>query len=103
MNEEHNNQKYKEIIDQLKSEKMDWDFNDFLKSTENLPQKEDEAPIIPIEKNASKKMVKFWWAAAAIVIFSLGFFGIKWMTGDDSPQENDKLVAQEIQKQKLLR
>lgn len=76
MNNDKFQNKYDEIFQNIKEEKMDWDFEDFLKKAEG---KEDEAqgneaPIIPIDTKIKPSFPKwFWMAAGLVLLFSIGF------------------------------
>jgi len=94
--------KYDGIFQEIKEEKMDWDFEDFLKKAE---QKEDEVqenkqtPIIPIGTKAKPSFPKwFWMAAGVIVLLSAGFILNR---NQHSQVENQaQLVENQIKKQK---
>ncbi|WP_185095859.1 hypothetical protein [Chryseobacterium daeguense] len=68
--------KYDEIFQNIKEEKMDWDFEDFLKKAEGKDEAADNsaAPIIPIGSKTKPSFPKwFWMAAGLVLIFSIGF------------------------------
>ena len=59
--------KYNEVFQSLKEEKMNWDFEDFLQKAESKV----DLPIIPI-RNEKKSLSKWvWMAACAVVVFGL--------------------------------
>ncbi|WP_294284801.1 hypothetical protein [uncultured Chryseobacterium sp.] len=94
--------KYNEIFRDMKEEKMDWDFEDFLKKAE---QKEDEVQenkqtqIIPIDTKARPSFPKwFWMAASVIVLLSVGF--IFNMNQHSQVEDQAKLVENQIKRQK---
>ncbi|MEC5157918.1 hypothetical protein [Chryseobacterium sp. MP_3.2] len=62
--------KYKEITQELKEEKMDWDFEDFLKKTK------EEEKVIPLASKAKGGSIPktFWMAASVILLISAGVF-----------------------------
>lgn len=68
--------KYDEIFQDLKEDKMDWDFGDFLKKAEG---KEDEvqnndAPVIPIGIKSKPSFPKWFWMAASVaLLLGIGF------------------------------
>lgn len=85
--------KYKEIFQELKEEKMNWDFEDFLKETE----KEKPFYVISKKKNTSSQKI-YWLAASFVLLVSMGFF-FKFLN-NNSIDEQDNLVKNEILKQK---
>ena len=88
MNSDKSQDKYDEIVKNLKSEKMDWDFEDFMQKTED---KTSEISTIK-----PKKYTLFWLAASLILIFGIGFFFIN----DNKNNTDDTFVKNEILKQK---
>ena len=58
MNKDSFQDKYNEIFQEIKEEKMDWNFEDFLKKTEEKPE---ETKIIPLQK-------KIWWWQSKMVL-----------------------------------
>nr|WP_314495240.1 hypothetical protein [uncultured Chryseobacterium sp.] len=96
MNNDQYQNKYNKVINDLKEEKMNWDFEDFLQKAEgNL---NNEAEIIPIRKAKPSFPKTFWMAASVILLFSVGF--IFNYTQNDNVENQAQLVANEIQKQK---
>lgn len=90
MSKDQSQDKYKEVFQELKEEKMEWSFDDFLKKTE-------ESPIIPIQETKPKFPKWFWMAASLVLVFGLGsllFFNA------GSAHKDDSLVKNEILKQK---
>lgn len=88
--------KYKEVFNDLKEEKMNWDFEDFLQKAEG--NFNDEAEIIPISKDKPSFPKWFWMAASVVLIFSVGLF---FNNNQNVDVENQaQLVENEIQKQK---
>ncbi len=94
--------KYNEVFQDLKEEKMDWDFEDFLKKTEGNDEvvNDDEAPVIPIGSKARPSMPKwFWMAASVVILLSIGFiFNYNQKNVEDQAQ----LVENQIKQQKDL-
>ena len=88
MNSDKSQDKYDEIVKNLKSEKMDWDFEDFMQKTED---KTSEISTIK-----TKKYTLFSLAASLILIFGIGFFFIN----DNKNNADDTFVKNEILKQK---
>lgn len=88
MNSDKSQDKYDEIVKNLKSEKMDWDFEDFMQKMED---KTSEISTIK-----PKKYTLFWLAASLFLIFGIGFFFIN----DNKNNADDTFVKNEILKQK---
>ncbi|WP_185142136.1 hypothetical protein [Chryseobacterium pennipullorum] len=92
--------KYNDIFREMKEEKMDWNFEDFLQSAESKDAEKDDAPVIPLEKNKPSFPKWFWMAAGITLLFSLGLF----FYNNDSPGANahdrEKLVKDEVLRQK---
>jgi len=86
--------KYKEVFKDLKDEKMNWDFEDFLQKAEG----NDEAEIIPIGKGKPAFPKWFWMAASVVLLFSVGLIFNHNQNADVENQA--QLVENEIQKQK---
>jgi hypothetical protein len=92
--------KYDEIFSDLKEEKMEWSFEDFLQKAEGEEPEKNAAPIIPLEEKKKPSFPKwFWMAASVMLIFGFGFFLNNKDTGTDV-QDREKLVKDEILKQK---
>ncbi|WP_258319609.1 hypothetical protein [Chryseobacterium chendengshani] len=88
--------KYKEVFKDLKEEKMNWDFEDFLQKAEGNADHEGE--IIPISKAKPSFPKWFWMAASVILLFSIVLI---FKYNQNANVENQaQLVANEIQKQK---
>ena len=86
--------KYKEITQDLKQEKMNWDFEDFLEKTK---QEEKVVPLVPQTKGGSFPKT-FWMAASVILLVSIGiFFNYE---NENTISKNDELVQNEILKSK---
>ena len=86
--------KYNEIFQELREEKMNWDFEDFLAEAEkekNLTNK--------ISEKKSASFPKFYWMAASVVLLvSMGvFYNVSTKNKMD---EQSELVKNEILKQK---
>lgn len=92
--------KYDEVFQHLKEEKMDWDFEDFLKKAEGKEgvEKNDEAPIIPIDSKNKPAFPKwFWMAASAVVLLSIGFV---FNYNHQSIKDQAQMVENQIKQQK---
>ncbi|WP_312902801.1 hypothetical protein [Chryseobacterium taichungense] len=92
--------KYNEIFQQLKEEKMDWDFEDFLKKAEDKDEVQDnnETPIIPIDSKNRPSIPKwFWMAASVVVLLSIGFI---FNYNNKNIEEQAQLVENQIKLQK---
>lgn len=94
MEKDRSKDKYKEITQELKEEKMNWDFEDFLKKTE---ESEKIIPLVNKTKGGSFPKT-FWMAASVILLLSIAIF-FNYET-KKSVKEQDNLVQNEIQKQK---
>lgn len=93
--------KYDEIFQNIKEEKMDWDFEDFLKKAEGKDDEvqENETPIIPIGTKAKPSFPKWFWMAASIVLLlSIGIIFNYNKNSDVVDQA--KLVENQIKQQK---
>ncbi len=88
--------KYDEVFQELKKEKMDWDFDDFLKKTEE----NQETKVLPIVEHKKQKSTKIYWLAASIILLICGFFGIKFWNQNQNIESQNVLVENQIQKQK---
>ena len=99
MNKDQSQNKYDEIFQEIKEEKMDWSFEDFLQQTEGgAPGTEtNDVPIIPLQKNKPSFPKWFWMAAGIVLVFSVGFFFNDYRTG---VLEKEQLVKNEVLKQK---
>ncbi|SHG66575.1 hypothetical protein [Chryseobacterium vrystaatense] len=99
MNKDQFQNKYDEIFQDMKEEKMDWSFDDFLAKAEGgVPDSEkDDAPIIPLQKNKPSFPKWFWMAAGLVLLFSVGFFINDYGNG---VSEKEQFVKEEVLKQK---
>ncbi|PWN58864.1 hypothetical protein [Chryseobacterium viscerum] len=89
--------KYDEIFRDIKEEKMDWSFEDFLQTAEGTEQ--NTVPIIPLEEKKKPSFPKwFWMAASVMLVFGIGFF-LNNNSGTEV-QDTGRLVKDEILKQK---
>ena len=96
MNNDQFQDKYKEVFKDLKKEKMNWDFEDFLQKAEG--NKDNEAEIISINR-ANPSFPKWFWMAASVVLLLSA--GLIFNNNQNADVENQaQLVANEIQKQK---
>lgn len=90
--------KYNEIFQDLKEEKMDWSFEDFLQTAEGAEPEQHIAPFIPLEEKKKPSFPKwFWMAASVMLVLSIGFF---LNNNNKNAQDKEKLVKDEILKQK---
>lgn len=93
--------KYDEIFQGIKEEKMDWDFEDFLKKAEG---KEEDAqgnntPVIPIGTKTKPSFPKwFWMAASVVLLLSIGFIFNYNQNAD--LKDKAQLVENQIRQQK---
>lgn len=99
MNKDQFQNKYDEIFREIKEEKMDWSFEDFLQKAEGGADDSEanQASIIPLHKNKPSFPKWFWMAAGLVLLFSIGFFFNDYRTG---VIEREKLVKDEVLKQK---
>lgn len=92
--------KYDNIFRELKEEKMDWSFEDFLQKAEGEESEQNAAPVIPLAEKKKPSFPKwFWMAASVMLIFGIGLFLNHKETGANV-QDREKLVKDEILKQK---
>ena len=90
MNNDKFQDKYNQIFQELKEEKMDWDFEDFLQKVE---KNSTDEKIVPIQKGSGNTKW-FWMAASVILLFGLGmFFKINF----EKPQVQPKIVNNNVQ------
>ncbi|QOW11530.1 hypothetical protein Q73A0000_14700 [Kaistella flava (ex Peng et al. 2021)] len=94
MKKDQTQDKYKEITQELKEEKMNWDFEDFLEKTK---QEEKVIPLVSKTKSGSFPKT-FWMAASVILLVSIGIF-FNYESRNTIDQQN-QLVQNEILKQK---
>lgn len=86
--------KYDEIFRELREEKMNWDFEDFLAEAEK-----EKKLTTKISEKKSASFPKFYWMAASVVL--LVSMGVFYKISDQSKMdEQDQLVKNEILKQK---
>ena len=94
--------KYNEVFQHLKEEKMHWDFEDFLTKADgnhNEPENKNEAPIIPIDSKNKPSFPKWFWLAASVVLLlSIGF--IFNYNQKSSVNDQAQLVENQIKQQK---
>lgn len=93
--------KYEEIFQNLKEEKMNWDFDDFLKKTEekNDEVQESITPIVPIDTKTKPSFPKwFWMAASVVLLLSVGL--IFNYTHNSNMENQAQLVENQIKKKK---
>lgn len=94
MNTNDTDNKYKEIFEELKEDKMNWNFEEFLAEAE---KKDNIIPLVSKTKGGGIPKI-FLMAASVVLLVSLG---IVFKTSTDSKiTEKDHLVRNEIQKQK---
>jgi hypothetical protein len=93
--------KYDEVFRNLKEEKMEWDFEDFLKQAEGKEHAKDnsEAPVIPINNKNKPAFPKwFWMAASTVVLLIIGFI-FNYNT-HQSVQDQALMVENQIKREK---
>ncbi len=91
--------KYNEVFQKLKQEKMNWDFEDFLKKN-NEPQNKSEG-IIPIQHKKTLFQSKIMWLAASVILIGGIFFGTQlWNQQPSHIDEQNKMVQNEVERQR---
>ncbi|WET47657.1 hypothetical protein PYS58_13825 [Chryseobacterium indologenes] len=91
--------KYNEIFRDIKEDKMEWSFDDFLQQAENKTPEENTTPIIPLKESKKPSFPKWFWMAASIMlVFGIGFF-LKKNSGT-GVHDKESLVKNEVLKQK---
>ena len=92
--------KYDKVFQDIKEEKMDWSFEDFLQKAEGTEPEQSVTPIIPLEKKKKPSFPKwFWMAASVMLVFGIGLF----LNNRDSGAgvlDQEKLVKDEVLRQK---
>lgn len=94
MQNDKSQEKYSEIFGDLKEEKMDWNFEDFLAKAEKI---EIEKPVVSGKKGASFPKI-FLMAASLVLLVSLGM--VFKLFNRPTQTEQSLLVENEIRKQK---
>ncbi|MDR6489499.1 hypothetical protein J2799_004038 [Chryseobacterium vietnamense] len=92
--------KYNKVFREIKEEKMDWSFEDFLQTAEGAEPEQNMAPIIPLEKKKPSFPKWFWMAASVMVVFGIGLFLNYNNSRTADARDREKLVKDEILKQK---
>ncbi|WP_185148460.1 hypothetical protein [Chryseobacterium pennae] len=91
--------KYDEIFRDIKEEKMEWSFDDFLQQAENTKPEENATPVIPLEEKRKPSFPKWFWMAASIMLV----FGVGLLLKNNSGTEvhdKESLVKNEVLRQK---
>ncbi|MBK1898250.1 hypothetical protein [Chryseobacterium paridis] len=96
MNNDQFQDKYEEIFRDIKDEKMDWDFEDFLQKAEGV---NDDEKIIPLEKK-KPSFPKWSWMAASVVVLLCAGFIMNYFQNNSVVNDQSKLVEHEIKQQK---
>lgn len=91
MNKDRYQDKYNEIFQELKEERMDWSFDDFLQKTE-------ETSIVPLITQKKPGLPKWFWMAASVILV----FSVCGLLFIEDWKDREKLVQSEILKQKDL-
>lgn len=98
MKKDQSQDKYNEVFRDIKEEKMEWSFEDFLQTAEDAEPEQNTIPLIPLEEKKKPSFPKwFWMAASVMLVFSIGFF---LNSNNKEAQDKEKLVKEEILKQK---
>lgn len=99
MNKDKFQDKYDEIFHDIKEEKMDWDFEDFLQKAEGGDSENKETPIIPLMTKSKPSFPKWFWMAASLaLIFSVGF--VFNYNQKSETEEKAQFVENQIKNQK---
>lgn len=92
--------KYDKVFQDIKEEKMDWSFEDFLQKAEGIEPEENITPIIPLEEKKKPSFPKwFWMAASVMLVFGIGLF-LNNRDSDAGVLDQEKLVKDEVLRQK---
>ena len=91
MNKDKFQDKCQEIFQEIKEEKMDWGFEDFLQKVEKKPADEK---IVPIQKKGGGNTKWFWMAASVVLFFGLGMF---FKSNFEEPQIQPTIVNNNVQ------
>lgn len=86
--------KYNEVFQSLKEEKMNWDFEDFLQKAE---ENAELATVIPIQNKKPSFPKWFWMAASAVIVLGLTLI---FSLNKNTVAEQENLVKNEVLKQK---
>lgn len=85
--------KYDEIFQEIKEEKMDWDFDSFLEQAEK--ESKQNGKTIPISSyKPSSGMPKFFWMAASIALIAGIIFVTQFNNNDENLNKEDNNIAQ---------
>jgi len=95
MNKNKFQDKYDEVFRNIKEEKMDWDFEDFLKKAEGNKPDAEENPVIPITKAKPSFPKWFWMAACVVAVFGIGFLINQHSDINDQAQRVENQIKQQ--------
>lgn len=85
--------KYDEIFQEIKEEKMNWDFDSFLEQTEK--ESKQNGKTIPISNyKPSSGMPKLFWMAASIALIAGIIFFTQFNNNDENLNKEDNNIAQ---------
>jgi len=101
MNKDKFQNKYDEIFQNIKEEKMDWDFEDFLKKAKGKDVEDESSegtPVIPIGKSKPSFPKWFWMAASVALLLGIGFIFNQYQNSDIQDQAH--FVESQIKQQK---
>lgn len=99
MNNDKFQDKYDEVFQDIKEEKMDWDFEDFLQKAEGGESENKETPIIPIGTKIKPSFPKWFWMAASVALV----FGVGLVFNENqntAVKDKAQLVENQIKQQK---
>lgn len=91
MNNKTLEEKYKELLQEIKNEKLNWNFDDFIKKSSS------HAEVPPFSQPKNIRFLKVFWIAASLaLLFCLGL-GLKMLLNKNEPIQN-KIVKTEQKK-----
>jgi hypothetical protein len=96
MNNDQFQDKYEKIFQEIKEEKMNWDFEDFLQKAEGV---NNDAKIIPLETKKPSFPKWAWMAASVVILLSVGFI-VNYNMENTGVDDQSKLVENQVLQQK---
>ncbi|MEC5395727.1 hypothetical protein [Bergeyella sp. RCAD1439] len=89
MNKEQLQDKYDDVFRDLKGEKMDWDFDAFLREAENLQSEVGEKPF-------RKRSLRWWYGVAAGLVLAVGLGVMLMLSEAGQPGMDTRLVQKRV-------
>ena len=99
MSNEQFQDKYEEVLQEMKKEKMNWDFDDFIQKTEQEVS-EKQTPVFPIGGTKKPRFPKIFWMAASIALIAGLVFGIQKLNSNEVVEAQNAIVQAKIKAQK---